>query len=249
MVHRAMLPPPPSLLAGASLFLDFDGTLVELAERPDAVIVGEAVATLLDALAAALPGRVAIVSGRSIAQLDAMLGARAQSLVLAGSHGAERRTATEGHVRPARSDALVAASAALSAHAAENALVFEEKSLGAALHYRRTPAGETDAIAAAHAVADEFDLVVQRGKMMVEVRAPGDKGQALAALMTLPAMAGTRPLFFGDDVTDEDGFAAAAGGGGAGVLVGEARPSAARYRLPDVAALHGWLHAALGHAA
>jgi trehalose 6-phosphate phosphatase len=80
--------------------------------------------------------------------------------------------------------------------------------------------------------------------MMVELRAPGDKGRALTALLQTPAMAGTTPLFFGDDVTDEDGFAAAAAAGGAGVLVGPPRETAATYRLPDPDAVRRWIEEA-----
>jgi trehalose 6-phosphate phosphatase len=79
--------------------------------------------------------------------------------------------------------------------------------------------------------------------MMVELRAPGDKGLAVDALMATAAMAGTRPLVFGDDLTDEDGFAAAAAHGGAGVLIGASRATAAGFALPDVAALRRWLGA------
>lgn len=240
------LPPPPVTLDGISLFLDFDGTLVELAERPDAVVVGERLRTLLDRLAARMPGRVAIVSGRSLAQLDQLLGDHAAALAVAGSHGAERRSPGAAALTPEAGGALAGATAMLAEAAETLGLVFERKSFGAALHYRQTPAAEPQALAAARAVADQHQLVLQRGKMMVEVRVAGDKGQALAAILAdAPAMAGTRPLFFGDDVTDEDGFATAAGLGGAGVLVGEARDSAARYRLDGPAALLDWLDRAL----
>jgi trehalose 6-phosphate phosphatase len=236
---------PPFSLGRTSLFFDFDGTLVDLAATPDGVVVGEGLLEQLDALAALLPGRVAIVSGRSIAQLDAMLGDHAQLFAVAGSHGAERRTPEDGHVMPEAPVALKQAADALSAFAAERGLVFEPKSLGAALHYRAHPEDEADAVRFGEELAETHGLTLQRGKMMVEVRGPGDKGAALAALMTAPAMVGTAPLFFGDDVTDEDGFEAAAALGGAGVLIGAARPTAATYRLGDVGALRDWIAAIL----
>lgn len=238
----AGLPPPPVPdLSGTSLFLDVDGTLVAIAPRPDAVVVEPGLGDLLGRLGASMPGRVALVSGRSVAQLDGMLGEHAQALAVAGSHGAERRIPEAGHLRPDRSDALDAAAAELRAFADLHDLVFEAKSLGAALHYRLRPEREEAASAMAEQVAATHGLTLQRGKMMVEVRLPGDKGGAIRALIEAEAMAGTQPWFLGDDVTDEDGFAAAAALGGAGVLVGPGRPTAARYRLDDVAAVHDWL--------
>ncbi|MEG3163095.1 trehalose-phosphatase [Sphingomonas sp. PB2P19] len=236
---------PPFSRETTSLFFDFDGTLVELAATPEGVVVEAQLLAQLDALAGMLPGRVAIVSGRSIAQLDAMLGDHAQLFAVAGSHGAERRTPEDGHVIPEAPAALDRAAAELAEFAAARDLVFEPKSLGAALHYRQHPEHEHDAVRLGEDVAARHALTLQRGKMMVEVRGPGDKGAALTTLMTAAAMAGTKPLFFGDDVTDEDGFEAAAALGGAGVLIGAARPTAATYRLGDVGALRAWIAAIL----
>lgn len=234
-------PPPYPDLAGASLFFDFDGTLVDLAPTPDAVVVDEALGDRLSRLAHATGGRVAIITGRSIAQIDALMGRYAKGLTIAGSHGAERRTLREGHVRPERSVALEDAAAELKAFATLEGLLFEAKSLGVTLHYRQCPAREAEAVAMAEQVAARFGLHANRGKMMVEVRLPGDKGQAIATLMDDAAMRGTTPWFFGDDLTDEDGFAAVAELGGAGVLIDPPRATAAAYRLDDVAALRTWI--------
>jgi trehalose 6-phosphate phosphatase len=236
---------PPFSLGRTSLFFDFDGTLVDLSATPDGVVIEAGLLDSLDALAELLPGRVAIVSGRSIAQLDAMLGDHARLFAVAGSHGAERRTPEDGHVTPEAPFALKQAAKELAAFAAERDLVFEPKSLGAALHYRARPEQEADAVQFVEQLAQTHALTLQRGKMMVEVRGPGDKGAALTALMAAPTMVGTLPLFFGDDVTDEDGFEAAAALGGAGVLIGDARPTAATYRLGDVDALRDWIAAIL----
>jgi trehalose 6-phosphate phosphatase len=240
----ADLPPPPHPdPATASLFLDFDGTLVDLAPTPDAVVIDDDLPALLARLAAALPGRVAIVSGRSIAQLDGFLGGHLGAVAIAGSHGAEHRTAAAGHVLPPRSPALEAAANELRAYADLQGLLFEAKSLGVTLHFRRHPAREEEAVAFATRIAGQYGLHANRGKMMVEVRLPGDKGAAVRALLADEAMAGTTPWFFGDDVTDEDGFAAAAALGGAGVLVDAPRDTAARYRLDGVGPLRAWLAA------
>jgi trehalose 6-phosphate phosphatase len=239
------LDPPPVALDTVSLFFDFDGTLVDLAATPDAVLVDQPLREALDSLAKHYPGRVAIISGRSIEQLDSMLGDHARRFAVAGSHGAERRTPEDGHFAAARPASLEAAAEEFAAFAAANGLVYEAKSLGAGLHYRMAPAFEADAVALAETLAARHGLTLQRGKMMVELRTPGDKGAALRSLIAAPAMAGTMPFFFGDDVTDEDGFEAARGLGGAGVLIGENRATAATYRLNDVAALRGWIAAIL----
>ena len=241
--------PPLDLLASASLFLDFDGTLVELADRPDQVRADPHLRALLARLAGAMPGRVAIVSGRSLAQLDAMLGDAADLLALAGSHGAELRVG--GADRPATPPAALGGIAARmdAFAAARSGVVVERKSLGVALHYRLAPTHEADALALAETLANEHGLFLQRGKMMGEVRVDGDKGRAIARLGAGAAMAGFRPLVFGDDLTDEAGFAAAAGLGGAGVLVGEPRATAAVHALPHGAAVRRWLGDALDQAA
>ncbi|SFP38352.1 trehalose-phosphatase [Sphingomonas rubra] len=236
-----LLPPPLPDPATASLFLDFDGTLVELAATPDGIVVEEVVGTLLARLSAAMPGRVALVSGRSIAQLDGFLSGCLHQVAVAGSHGAERRTPAQGHVRPDRSEALEHAAAELAAYADLEGLLFEAKTLGVTLHFRAHPEREADAVAMAERVAAQYGLHANRGKMMVEVRLPGDKGAAVHALLETPAMAGTIPWFLGDDLTDEDGFAAAAERGGAGVLVDPPRATRASYRLDGVPAVHAWL--------
>jgi trehalose 6-phosphate phosphatase len=244
-IDQGDLAPPPTDLAGTSLFLDFDGTLVEIAASPDAVIVPAALIGVLEALADRLPGRIAIVSGRSLAQIDALVGPFTRRIAVAGSHGAERRAAGADPAPVTPPSALGDAADALNRYATHSGLIVERKTLGVALHYRQAPQFEDAAVALAGDLAARHGLILQRGKMMVELRADGDKGRAIAALLASPAMAGTRPLFFGDDVTDEDGFVVAAAAGGAGVLVGPVRQTAARHRLPDVAAVLAWARAAL----
>lgn len=239
------MPPPPALFAGASLFLDFDGTLVEFADRPDQVVADDGLRELLTRLDFRLEGRLAVISGRSIAQLDAMLGAAAQTIALSGSHGCEHRwkgVSTQPH-RPPSLD-LAAQRLRVFAEMNPGTLV-EEKSYGVALHFRMSPELEQDAIAFARQVAGDLELGLQGGKMMIELRVPGgDKGVAVRRMMDLPPMKGTTPVFIGDDQTDEHGFRAAAELGGVGILVGEPRESAARYLLRDPAAVRAWLEQA-----
>lgn len=234
-------PPPLALLSSASLFLDFDGTLAELIDDPHAVSADSELRRILGALAQAMPGRVAIVSGRSIEQLDGILGHAAHGLALAGSHGAELRIG-EKAIEVTVPLSLSTIGIEMNRFVLDRTgVVVERKTLGVALHYRRAPQYAAEALAFAEKLADEHGLHLQRGKMMVEVRADGDKGRAVTALVAGAAMAGTVPLVFGDDLTDEAGFVAAAELGGAGVLVGEPRETAARYGLPDVAAVRRWL--------
>lgn len=238
-----LLPAPPrNLLDSASLFLDFDGTLVDIADRPDGVAVDSALGDLLAALARRYQDRVAIVSGRSIAQLDALLGPVAQTLAVSGSHGCEHRwRGISAHpVRPA-SLADVAEAMHEAAHGRDGVIV-EDKSFGVALHYRLAPTFEPDALLLAERLAAHHELATQHGKMMVELRVPGsDKGVAVTRLMRRPEMAGTRPIFIGDDITDECGFEAARALGGVGILVGAGRATAATYGLADPAAVRAWL--------
>jgi len=242
----ARLPAPPDPAADRiSLFLDFDGTLVEIAERHDAVVVDDALRALIRALAGRLDGRLAVVSGRTADEIVAYLHAADSRppFGIAGSHGLELRWTDGRGESPTRPDALDAILVALHALAAEHpGVAVEEKPFGAALHYRRAPDAGPACDALAEQLAQAHGLHLQRGKMVAELRLPGaDKGDALRRFMADPAMAGTTPIFLGDDVTDEAGFAAAAELGGWGVLIGEAPVTAARYRLEDVTAVHRWL--------
>ncbi len=236
--------PPPHIRAqDVSLFLDFDGTLVELADRPDGVVVAATLAPLLERIAGSLDGRLAIVSGRSVAQIDSLLGSIADRLALVGSHGGEVRLPGAEVIAPKRPEALRDAENLFAdAFAGETGVIMEVKSLGVAVHYRLAPSAGPRAHALAEDMGARNGLLVQKGKMMVELRATGhDKGSGIAALMDVAPFGGHDPVFLGDDDTDEPGFAWCEAAGGFGVLVGPARPTEARYGLPDVAAVHGWL--------
>lgn len=242
----SLIPPPADLLDAASLFLDFDGTLVELADHPDGVVVDAMLVDLVRTLEERLDGRLALVSGRPAEDLAALFGDRPPSVV--GSHGMEFRWSDGRRARAARPAGLIESLAAMRAFAeARPGVVLEDKPLGAAVHYRMNPEHEADAIALGERLAAAHGLYLHHGKMMVEVRSPGgDKGSAIRTLMADPRFAAGRPVFLGDDVTDEPGFAAVAALGGAGVLVGAPRPTDARYRLDDVTGVLAWLGAATG---
>lgn len=240
----SLSPPPPGLLDGAALFLDFDGTLVELAEAPDAIRVAAELGPLLERLRRRLQGRLAIVSGRSIADLERHV--PLSGIAFSGSHGVELRLA-DGTALPLSVPVGLddVRERVLRFAGGRSGLLVEEKPAGIALHYRQAPAEAGRVGAFMTALAAERGLAVQHGKMVVELRPDGaTKGDALRAFMTEPEFEAARPVFVGDDITDEHGFTAAAGLGGAGVLVGPARDTAALYRLPTVAAVARWLESA-----
>ncbi|HYG47029.1 MAG TPA: trehalose-phosphatase [Allosphingosinicella sp.] len=238
-------PPPPLFrLAPAALFLDFDGTLVELAEAPGAIAVPAKLTPLLDRLSTRLDGRLAIVSGRAVDDLRRHIGGAAA--VLSGSHGAEIHYADGRCIPVSAPPGLAAARESIHRFAAGGeGLLVEDKPAGVALHYRLAPERAEEADAFLEGLAARSGLALQRGKMVAELRPVGtDKGAALRRLMGEPPFAGARPVFVGDDLTDEDAFRAAAALGGEGVLVGPLRPSAARWRLDGVAEVTAWLEAA-----
>lgn len=234
--------PPIDTLEPCSLFLDLDGTLIDLADRPDDVVAGPALHILLLQLSEKLGGRLAIVSGRSVAQIDDILGDVAHKIAIAGSHGVEHRWPgmTAQPVRPVTLDEAATQFQSFAAH--REGVLVEDKSFGVALHYRLHPQAEEEAQHLAQDLAQRLGLQYQPGKMMAELRVTGgNKGSAVHMMMARAEMSHTHPVFVGDDDTDEAGFIAAREYGGAGVLVGKPRATAALYRLPDPAAVHNWL--------
>lgn len=240
--HPLPAPPPLAKLLATgplALFLDFDGTLVEIAGDPDAVAVSDRLGAGLEHLAKRLEGALALVSGRSIDNLHDFLGPLA--LHLAGSHGADVRSACGTPLREGQ--ALPAPVAdALGSFASTKGLLYERKAHGGALHYRVRPDLADDAHRFAADLAQAHGLSTKTGKCVVELVWPGaDKGGAVDLLAERPPFAGATPVFIGDDVTDEDGFAACTRHGGFGIAVGE-RPSAgARYSIATVKDVHTWL--------
>jgi len=237
------LPPPPTRLPRPALFLDMDGVLAPLAETPDAVVPHPERTAALRALADRLHGRVAIISGRTIAEIDRI--AEAASASASGVHGLERRRADGSLDRIEASPAVRDAVAAFEAFARTRpGVIVEDKAVSAGLHYRGAPAEADAALALARALADRTGLTLQAGNLVVELKTPGtSKGTALNAFMLEPPFAGAVPVMLGDDLTDEDGFRAAEALGGFGVLVGPPRETAARYGLPGVGAVLKWLNA------
>ena len=237
---------PPAHPAGAAwaLFLDFDGTLVELATTPDAVVIPSKLRAILSACMEAFDEAVAIVSGRPIAALDTLLGPL--RLPAAGLHGLELRM-LDGTIEETahRTAGLAELCARFHSLVREDArLVVEDKGSSVALHFRRAPERERELRElVARAATPHNGHQVMHGKMVLEIRpTDADKGTAIDRFLETPPFAGRLPVFAGDDITDEDGFAAVNRHGGISIKVGTGETRAA-YRVPDVAALRGWLAA------
>jgi trehalose 6-phosphate phosphatase len=233
----------PSWRDDWALFLDVDGTLLEIAATPEAVQVPARAVAAIATAAKRLAGAVALVSGRSIADLDRLFAPL--RLPLAGAHGAQRRTAA-GVVHAERyADLLTSARKQLDRWAAEHrGTLLEDKRDSLALHYRNAPFLEPAArraVAAALAAAGPaFHL--QEGKKVLEIK-PRDtsKGRAIEEFMAEPPFMGRQAVFLGDDLTDEAGFAVVNRLGGHSIAVGVARETQARWRLPDVQHVLDWL--------
>src|SRR5690554_488076 len=237
------LPPPPAPCSDWAVFFDVDGCLLEIAQRPDEVVVAPELVPALARLREHLNGAVALVSGRPIAQLDSLFAPL--HLPAAGQHGLERRDAA-GRLLPLASLPAnfteVEARLALFTERHPGTLL-ERKSRGLALHFRGAAECGEEAPRLALALAERTapPLVAVPGKAVIELRTPGsNKGKAIEEFLKEPPFAGRVPVFLGDDVTDEDGFATVNRYGGHSILVGR-RPTQARWALPDVAAVHHWL--------
>jgi len=235
-------PPPFHIPRRAALFLDLDGKpLAPIMPRPDDVGPDPERARVIARLRERFEDRVAVVSGRSLPDLDHILDGGVAAI--AAVHGLVRRAA-DGAVRdipphPGLEDARRVLGELADC---ERGLLFEDKSLSVALHYRNAPTCAEAVIDAAERLAQSTGLVLQLGDLVAELRTPGaDKGAAVTAFLKEAPFAGATPVFVGDDLTDEDGFAAARRLGGFGVLAGKPRPTQALYRLDCQGHVLGWL--------
>ena len=227
-----------------ALFLDFDGCIVDIAPTPEAVDVPDCLPSLLVALREALGGAVAIVSGRSIEQIDGFLGTAVPAV--AGLHGLERRTADGGIVRPplSRND-LHDVRALLEAFAAERpGVLVEDKTYTVALHYRLAPSLRDDCKDVLNATLEDIPQgwQVTEGKFVFEIR-PREhtKGTAIEAFMGETPFLGRTPVFCGDDTTDEDGFGVVNARGGLSIRVGKGSATQAAAQVDTVGEFLDWL--------
>jgi trehalose 6-phosphate phosphatase len=225
------------------LFLDVDGTLLDLARRPDEVVVPARAVAVLTRLHTVLAGALALVSGRRLLQIDALFAPL--KLACAGVHGGERRDcAGNVHYLAAHAaERLDAVRGWLTCFvAAHSGLLLEDKRTSLAVHFRERPelaAAVAQQVELAHAeVGDAFRI--QQGVLVYELLPTvARKGAAVEAFLAEPEFAGRVPIFIGDDVTDLDGFAAVERHGGRAIAVGTR--VTARWRLPHPSAVIDWL--------
>ena len=232
------------LCPSCALFLDFDGTLVDIAPQPEAVVVPAGLRDTLERLRQYLGGAAAVISGRPIEQIDSFL----LPLVLpaAGVHGAERRNAG-GELVLLSTHPLQLVEAAAGALAAQHPeLRIENKRGSIAVHYRQAPQLEALCVQTIQAAVEQSPgLTLLRGKMVVEAKPGGaSKGRAIEAFMQEAPFKGRTPVFIGDDITDEVGFSTVQRLGGMGIKVGEG-PSVAWQRMASPAAMRDELHRAV----
>jgi trehalose 6-phosphate phosphatase len=245
-----LMQPLPAFLSlqETAFFFDFDGTLVELASTPDGIVVPPDVPLILAALRRSTNGAVAIVSGRGIDSIDSFLAM--PDLPVAGLHGAERRDSNADVQRVGFNDERLlrmehVLEGVVSAHPG---LLLEIKGAALALHYRNAPErGEAARKATERLVAQYPDAyVLQPGKMVYEIKPKDvDKGRAVAAFLGEPPFVGRRPVFLGDDLTDEKGFAVVNERHGLSIKIGGG-DTLAHMRLDSVSALLEWLKLVAG---
>lgn len=242
---RKSEPPPPNM--EWAWFFDIDGTLVEIADSPDAIVVHDEMPQLLGRLNTLASGAVALVTGRAILDVDRHMDLT--DLTIAGQHGLELRIASgETFAHQVEDENLNRARSKLvDAVSRHEGLILEDKGLTIALHYRDAPRLAGYAHRLMRNLREQYlpDFMVQGGKRLVELKPSAkDKGIAILELLRRPPFAGRIPIFIGDDVTDELGFKALNRVGGHSIKIGPGRTSA-RWRIKDVTSLREWLRAGI----
>jgi len=227
-----------------ALFLDVDGTLLEIAATPEAVRVPAALRNTLHLAAKRESGALALISGRAINELDRLFAPHV--FPAAGQHGVEIRDpngkVTHPVIDASHLDEARAVLAELVTH--YKGLQLEDKGSALALHFRQAPQHERAVMVVMVGLADQLreKFVLRDGKCVVELTPRGySKRGAIEAFMREAPFAGRTPVFIGDDVTDEDGFEAVNALGGYSVRVGDLAATAARFRFSSVSTVIAWL--------
>jgi trehalose 6-phosphate phosphatase len=237
-VEQLLLKPTP-----IGLFLDIDGTLLDMALTPSTVHVPPGLAELLGIVATRLSGALAIVTGRPIAEADELL--RPMKFVAAGVHGAEMRTTATGEIKPLTpsfSPALLGdiRTAAISMPG----VVTEDKGTGIALHYRLAPELRDSLLITLQALMPKYpgQFTICEGRKVVEILPVGfSKGRALRQLACLPEFSNRIPIMIGDDIADVDAFRVAETMGGFGLKVAGENFSKAEASFTGPADVLAWL--------
>ncbi len=227
-----------------ALFLDLDGTIIDLAPTPSGVRTPAGLVEDLARLTKRLGGALAVVSGRPIPIIDGLL--KPLKPVAAGVHGGEIRNRAGGRVeRVADFHMSDDIRRRLGTLARIPGVLIEDKDVSIAVHYRRNPAAATQVSELVAAVLREHKgegLVALAGKSVLEIKPQAfDKGTAVTAIMADPPFSGRRPIYIGDDVTDESAFAVVSRWNGRGYAVGEPRIGASR-AFADPSQVREWIH-------
>lgn len=239
---------PPLFSGNFAFFFDLDGTLADIKPHPDDVFVPDDVLTRLSLLAEMNEGALALISGRSIAELEQL--AKPWCFPLAGVHGAERRD-INGHTERVTLPENVVQPLERSLRqelASLSGVELEAKGMAFALHYRQAPQHEEAVFSLAkHMVARYPQLAMQPGKCVVELKPSGiHKGAAIEAFLQTAPFTGRKPVFIGDDLTDEHGFKTVNALGGESIKVG-AGETQAKWRLTSVRDVYQWLERITDH--
>lgn len=237
------LPTPPPLQRDWALFLDIDGCLLDFADHPEQVEVPAGLHDDILRLRVALGGALALVSGRSLAQIDALF--PEMELEAAGLHGLQLRAALaeDGELAAAAADLARIRAAAEQVVSEHPGAWVEDKGIALAFHWRAAPGARRGLEAIAAVATSQLDgYRLQHGNCVLELRPDGHhKGTAIERLMQTSPFAGRTPVYAGDDFTDEDGFMTINTLGGLSIIVGDRRPTTARHAIADTAALRAWL--------
>jgi trehalose 6-phosphate phosphatase len=230
-------------VSSCAYFLDADGTLLDIKPRPEDVVADDRLRELLAELAFAARGALALVSGRAIKDIDRIFAPLI--FPVSGLHGAEIRFADGSRGRNPSDGAMDGVRQPLADFVgAHPGLRLEDKGAALAIHFRQTPELGDEVLAVLGLLAQRTGLAVQEGKMVAELKeASHDKGKGIAALLASPPFFGRKPVFIGDDLTDESGFSFVNAHGGVSVRVGPAGTATnARYRLRNPASVRAELH-------
>jgi trehalose 6-phosphate phosphatase len=238
--------PPIEDLEQYCIFLDFDGTLVEIEDHPDDVRVDASTLRFVERLRDKVGCALALISGRDIDVVDRLL--HPLVLPVAGVHGLQRRDA-EGQLHSPVIDQRIVDAIATdieTTFSEEPGVIIEKKTGAVALHYRLRPDFETRCLALAeNIVRNQPELHLIKGKMVCEIRIDGnDKAAVIEAFLAEHPFKGRTPIFAGDDATDESGFAAVNARGGVSIKIGGS-PTSAKFRAASVFELRNWFEGLL----
>lgn len=244
VADKALAGPPSVDWAEDALLLDIDGTLLDIADTPDEVTVPPRLREDLSRLKGNFAGALALVSGRSLKTIDKLFAPL--KLAAAGCHGAEIRPAAEAPeiARAAPIDRTLKQSL-FALEAQFPGIIMEDKSYSVALHYRAVPQKGEVLLQAARAICAQekthgFDIL--HGKYVIEIKPANiGKGRAVKELLAQTPFAGRRPVFLGDDVTDEAVFAILGAFDGVGISVGRTM-AGVRFVFRTPGEVRSWLH-------